>query len=152
MEGLLGIPEWLVITLLVGMGLAITFGIAWRNTKRQIAATLARRPNPTKAKFMEMMRSDISEEAASFLWQTALPYLSFHKPPLTLHPDDDLVRDLPIDPDEISMDWPRDWAEARGFHESNLPVWPREWPVTIRNYGRWLDMGPQSQPPGTSTH
>ena len=93
---------------------------------------------------MVMMRADVSEEAASFLWQTALPYLDCHKPPLTPHPDDDLVRDLPIDADEISMDWPRDWAERGGFHDSNLPDWPKEWPATIRNYGRWLDMGPQS--------
>jgi len=93
------------------------------------------------------MRADVSREAALFLWQTALPYLDFHKPPLTPHPDDDLIKDLPIDSDDISMDWPKHWAERHGFHDSNLPDWPKGWPVTIRNYGRWLDMRPQPEPP-----
>ncbi|WP_324261897.1 hypothetical protein U4960_01745 [Altererythrobacter sp. H2] len=91
---------------------------------------------------MELMVSDVSEDAARFLWQTTLSCLKFHEPSLTPHPDDDLIKDLPIDDDDISMDWPREWAERRGFHESNLPDWPKNWPVTIRNYGRWLDMGP----------
>lgn len=143
MRYLAALPDWLLATLFVVGILAILFGVAWRNTKRQIRDTLARRPNPTEAQFMELMSGDVSEEAARFLWRTALPYLEFHKPPLAPHPDDDLVKDLPIDDDDISMDWPREWSEIRGFHDSNLPDWPKDWPATIRNYGRWLDMGPQ---------
>lgn len=143
MIALAALPDWLLATLVVGAFLGILFGVAWRNTKRQIRETLARRSNPTETEFMGLMSGDVSEEAARFLWQTTLPYLEFHKPPLTPHPDDDLVKDLPIDDDDISMDWPREWAEQQGFHESNLPDWPKEWSVTLRNYGRWLDMGPQ---------
>ena len=50
--------------------------------------------------------------------------------------------DLPIDDEEWSMDWPQEWAELRDFHESNFHDWPESWPVTIRNFGRWLDKGP----------
>lgn len=136
------VPDWLWATFTVAGFLGILFGVAWRNTRRQIRATLARRPNLTEAQFMELMVSDVSEDAARFLWQTTLSCLEFHEPSLTPHPDDDIIKDLPIDDDDISMDWPREWAERRGFHESNLPDWPKNWPVTIRNYGRWLDMGP----------
>jgi len=88
---------------------------------------------------MRMMAADCSPEAAEFLWETTLFYT---KPRLTPHPDDDLVRDLPIDDGDWSMDWPREFAERQGFHDSNLPDWPKDWPVTIRNFGRWLSIGP----------
>lgn len=136
------VPDWLWATFTVVGFLGILFCVAWRNTRRQIRATLARRPNLTEAQFMEVMVGDVSEDAARFIWQTALSYLEFHKPFLAPHPDDDLIKDLPIDDDDISMDWPRAWAEHRGFHDRNLPDWPQDWPVTVRNYGRWLDMGP----------
>ena len=87
------------------------------------------------------MEADVSSAAAEFLWETALLYL---KPRLTPHPDDDLVRDLPIDSDDFSMDWPRDFAKRQGFHESSFPDWPEGWTVTVRNYGRWLDMAPSA--------
>lgn len=135
-------PDWLLATMFVAGFLGVHFGVAWRNTKRQILQTLSRRQNLTEAQFITLMTVDVSEETARFLWQVTMPYLEFHKPTLAPHPDDDLVNDLPIDDEEWSMDWPRDWAERRGFHESNLPDWPEEWRVTIRNYGRWLDMGP----------
>ncbi|WP_170234895.1 hypothetical protein [Croceicoccus sediminis] len=54
-----------------------------------------------------------------------------------------MVRDLPIDEDDWSLDWPRDFARHHGFDESDLPDWPEGWPVTIRNYGRWLNMRPR---------
>ena len=139
-----GIPEWLAATVFVVAGVSIWFAIAWRNTKRQIARTLARRANPSRAEFLKMMAGDVSDEAAAFLWETIEPNLDFHNPNLAPHPDDDLVSDLPIDGDDIRVDWPREWAAKQGFHESNLPDWPDGWPVTIRNYGRWLDMGPVS--------
>lgn len=139
MGKVVGLPEWLLATLFVITGVAIVFAFAWQNTKRQIAATLATRPNPTKAEFLAAMRADVSPTTAEFLWRTALFYL---EPSLTPPPDDDLVHDLPIDNDDFSMDWPRDFAQLRGFHESHLHDWPEGWPVTVRNYGRWLDMGP----------
>lgn len=135
-------PEWLFATLFVGIGLAVVLAFAWRNTKRQIARTLATRPNPTEDEFVRMMAPVVSKEASEFLWKISLPDLEFYHPALTAHPDDDMIADLPIDHDDISMDWPREWAESQGFHVSNLPDWPDGWPVTVRNYGRWLDLGP----------
>lgn len=132
-------PGWLLPTGFVVCGLAVWFAVAFRNTRSQIAATKARRPNPSRDEFIEMMASDCPEYVAVFLWETAMPYLAPH---LTPHPDDDLLRDLPIDEDDWSMDWPRDFATQEGFHESNLPDWPKGWATTIRNYGRWLSMGP----------
>ena len=138
MGDLVGMPEWLFATLFVTIGVAVVFAFAWRNTKRQIAATLAKRPNPTRAELLTAMQTNVSPAAAKFLWETALPYLEPH---LTPHPDDDMVRDLPIDSDDIGMDWPRDFAQRQGFHESSLSDWSEGWPVTVRNYGRWLDLG-----------
>lgn len=138
MGELVGLPEWLFAILFVTIGVAIVFGFAWRNTRRQIASTVARRPNPPRQEFMVLMASDVSEETSSFLWETALFYCQGRG--LTPHPDDDLLKDLPIDDDDISLDWPRDFAKRKGFHESNLPDWPEGCPVTLRNYGRWLDM------------
>ena len=107
-----------------------------RKTHLRVAAI---RCNLTKQQFIELMESDCSTEAADFLWDKAL----FHvQPRLTPHPDDDLIKDLKIDDDDIDMDWPRDWAEQRGFHDRNFPDWPKDWPVTIRNFDRWLDMSP----------
>ena len=139
-----GIPEWLVATLFVMAGLVVIFGIAWRNTKRQVENTAERRRNLTQEQFIGLMRADVSENAARFLWQTALPYVDGLTPPLTPHPEDDLARDLPIDDEDWSIDWPREWADRHGFNESKLHDWPEGWPITVRNYGRWLDLGPES--------
>ena len=140
MGALLGIPEWLAVTLLVifGLSIAMLYGF-WsiRRAHRRVAAT---RPNPTRQQFIALMEEDYSPEVSDFLWRKAVYYV---EPRLTPHPDDDLMLDLKIDDDDIAMDWPRDWAEQRGFHDSNLPDWPKEWPATIRNFGRWLDIGPQ---------
>lgn len=86
------------------------------------------------------MGTDVREDVARFLWETVLPYV---EPQLTPHPDDNLGKDLCIDDDDWGMDWPLEFARRQGFHESNLPDWPKEWPATIRNYGRWLSAGPR---------
>ena len=48
-----------------------------------------------------------------------------------------------IDDDDVGMDWVRDWTERSGILESDLPDWPKDWPLTVRNYARWLDSGHQ---------
>jgi hypothetical protein len=133
--------SWLVPWLWVALIGAIWIAFALRKERRLIAATARRRPNPTRDEFLSQMGPEVSAAAAEFLWAKALFYL---QPKLTPHPDDDLAKDLPIDPDDFALDWPRDFAEQQGFHESNLTDWPREWPATIRNYGRWLTLGPVS--------
>lgn len=137
----LGIPEWLAMTLFVGGFLAIIGAIAWRNSSRQIKRTKARRPSPTRDQFMLMMEPEVTEQTATFLWDTAIVYV---EPWLTPHPDDDLSRDLPIADEDWSIDWPREYAELAGFHESNLAEWPEGWAPTLRNLGKWLDMSPAS--------
>ncbi|MBS7669477.1 hypothetical protein [Croceicoccus gelatinilyticus] len=68
-------PSWLLPTGFAVGALAIWFAAAFRNTRRQIAATKARRPNPSRDQFMEMIAPDCAEEVAAFLWETALPYI-----------------------------------------------------------------------------
>ena len=140
MGELLGIPDWLAVTLWVGSGLFIFLVYGYWSIRRAHGRVAARRTSPDKKQFLAMMEPDCSPEVSHFLWEKTLYYI---EPRLTPHPDDDLLLDLKIVDDDIGMDWPRDWAEQRGFHESNLPAWPNEWPATIRNFGRWLDMGPQ---------
>lgn len=126
----------LLVALIV---IAIPVCFAARNTRRQIARTLARRSNLSRDEFVQLMQPQVSKATTEFLWAAMLNHL---EPKLTPHPDDSLIDDLPIDSEDWSMDWPREFAEARQFHHSNLPDWPADWPITVRNYGRWLDLGP----------
>ena len=143
MEALANIPQWLFAALFAVCFLAAIWMVASRNTKRQIRRTLERRANPTRQEFMQLMAMNVSKEASEFLWEQSLPELNYFNQEIAPHPDDHLIDDLPIDEEGWSMEWPILWAERRGFHESNLPDWPEEWPVTVRNFGRWLDMGPE---------
>ncbi len=144
MGELVGIPEWLAATLFVLLFICVVGVVAWRNSSRQVNSTLARRANPDQEEFLALMSPHVSTEASEFLWHAALPYLEGKPWNLTPHPDDSLVDDLPIADEDWSMEWPLEWAAERGFHESNRPDWPDDWPPTIRNYGRWLDLGPES--------
>ena len=137
MGELLGIPEWLAATGFVVSGLAILVGIGWLNVSRARARVAARRPNPTEAEFLAMMAQDCSTEAARFMWQQTLFYI---EPRLTPHPDDLLLDDLSIDDGDVTMDWPQVWAEQQALAESDLPDWPKDWPLTVRNFARWLDL------------
>lgn len=137
MGELLGVPEWLAVTAFVTGGLTIWLALGFVMIRRAHRRVAARRPNPTKAEFLAMMAQDCSPEAARFMWQQALPYVT---PRLMPHPDDLLIVDLCIDDDDIDMDWPRDWAKQQGIPESDLPHWPKEWPLTVRNFARWLDL------------
>jgi len=132
------VPDWLIPTL----GTAIIMGgvilFATRNTRRMIARTLERRPNPTEAEFVAMLSDDVRPGVAMFLWETMVPYL---EPKLTPHPDDDLCDDLPIDPDEPAMDWLPEFAERHGLKAKYWPQWPGEWDGTVRNFARWLEAG-----------
>ena len=140
MGELLGVPEWVAVTLCVLLGLAIWLIGGLIVHARMIRRTAAKRASPSRDEFLTAMVADgVSPDAAEFLWKTALFYV---EPRLTPHPDDLLGKDLYIHDHDWSMDWPRDYAEQRGFHESNFPDWPEGWPPTLRNYGRWLSMAP----------
>ncbi len=138
MGELLGIPEWLavLIWLVFALGAFLIFGLnRLRNARERLAVA---RPSPTREEFLELLASDMRADTAAFLWDKALFYV---RPLLTPHPDDELSNDLRIDDDDWSMDWPRDYAREQGFHESNYPDWPDGWPATLRNFGKWLEMG-----------
>lgn len=138
MGELFGMSEWVTeVGYAVGF-LALLVGYGWLSDWRAHRRVTARRPNPTEAEFLAMMAPDCSAQAAQFMWDQLLPYVT---PRLTPHPDDLLIDDLRIDDGDISMDWPVDWAEREGLAESDLPYWPNGWPLTVRNFARWLDLG-----------
>ncbi|MEM6856732.1 MAG: hypothetical protein AAF559_02590 [Pseudomonadota bacterium] len=144
MGKVVGLPEWVVLSSLI---LCVFLAMAlrgWRNTKRQVSRTVAKRANPVREDFLEMMAPDVSREASEFVWEHASDCLAFYCPDIAPHPDDHLIHDLPIDEDDWSLDWPFLWARQCDFPEKNLPDWPSGWPVTIRNFARWLDLGPQA--------
>lgn len=140
MGELFGVPEWLVATGFVFIGMALWIGLGVILRWRAHARLAARRPSPTKAQFFATMAQDRSPEAARFVWQQALFCV---EPRLTPHPDDLLLGDLCIDDGDVTMDWTRIWTEQHGLIESDLPDWPKGWPLTVRNYARWLDSGQQ---------
>ncbi|ANK12392.1 hypothetical protein [Erythrobacter neustonensis] len=137
----LGVPEWLAVTAFVIGGLAIWLTRGFVMLRRAHRRVAARRPNPTDAEFFAMMAQDCSPEAARFVWQQALIYIA---PRLTPHPDDHLLDDLCIDDDDIDTDWVSEWADQRGVLQKTLPDWPKDWPLTVRNFARWLDLVPAS--------
>ena len=136
----LGIPEWLAILLWVATVLIVAMAYGYWSIKRSHERVGASRPNLAEDQFIAAMAPDCTDKVSRFLWDQTIEYV---RPRLTPHPDDDLILDLKIDDDDLAMDWPQEWAERQGFHHSNLPGWPDGWPCTIRNFGCWLDMGPQ---------
>ena len=134
-------PEWLPPTLFVTGFLAILIFVASRNTRRGIERVLARRPNPNCAQFLELMQVDVSPQASQFLWDKCSEQLKHYSPAITAHPDD-LITELPLDEEECREDWPAEWTALTGMSECDLPDWPEDWPLTVRNYARWLDLAP----------
>ena len=136
------LPEWVFPTIFAVLFVLVLFAAAWRNNRRQIAESLARRANPSREEFFGLMGGDVSAEATQFLWTNVLAIL---QPSLTPHPDDNLARQLPIDSEEWRMDWPKAFADEHGFDRSAYPDWPKDWPKdwlpTLRNLGKWLDAG-----------
>lgn len=143
MGELLGMPEWLAATGFVVAALAIWLGTGSLLHRRAMARTAARRPNPTESEFLAMMVQDCSAEAARFVWEQALPYVERRLAP---HPDDHLLDDLCIDDGDIDMDWISDWADRFGVPEHDLPEWPQDWPLTVRNFARWCDLALTNAP------
>ena len=84
-----------------------------------------------------MMESDVSRETAESLWDL---FGSCLPPQVKPHPDDNVVEELFVD-NIFKSQWWYDFAERNGIDHSDLPTWPSDWSVTLRNFGRWLDMG-----------
>lgn len=143
MGELLSIPEWLAVTGFVVACLLLWIGLGFILIRNAHARLAARRTNPTEAEFLAMMAQDCSPEAARFVWQKTLFYVA---PRLTPHPDDLLLDDLCIDDGDVTMEWSEVWAKQQGLPESDLPDWPKDWPLTVRNFARWLDLGVHQKP------
>ena len=136
MGELLGIPEWLAISVFVACGWIIWLSIGFIAHRRGQRRLAAKRPNPTREEFMGMLSDSVDEDIAVWLWDQALIYYD----PLTPHPEDHLIRDAMIDDDDIGMDWWPQFARANGLNEKAWPEWPQGWDLTARNYARWLQL------------
>ena len=131
-------PDWLIPATFFALVMGAVFFAAWCNMRRMIATTLARRANPTKHEFVAMLSKEVRPETAEFLWDSMIALVA---PRLTPHPDDHLVHDLPIDPDEPAMDWMPEFAARHGVNAKHWPQWPDAQETTVRNFARWLDAG-----------
>lgn len=131
-------PDWLIPTAFVILVMGAVFFAARHNTRRMIATTLARRANPTRDEFVAMLSEDVSPDTAEFLWNSMVDLVA---PRLTPHPDDHLVDDLPIDPDEPAMDWMPEFSRRHGLNANHWPQWPDAQEYTVRNFARWLEAG-----------
>jgi hypothetical protein len=134
---LVGLPEWLFVTLWVGAGLLMWLALGayfHRKARRRLAE---KRPSPTHEEFVELLRCDVDADIAEWMWGNLQDYYT----PLTPHPDDHLFDDGCIDSDDVSMDWLPAFAEPRGLPSKKWPAWPLEWDPTVRNFARWLQLG-----------
>jgi hypothetical protein len=125
--------------LALGLWIAIVFGVLFvagrRKWNRKARALAMRRPNPTRDEFVDLLREVAEPDAAEWLWNELLPYF---EPTMSPHPDDDLIKDLPIDPDEPE-DWVRDYCKRYGLTMRLLGKWPGGRSVTPRTLLEWLE-------------
>jgi hypothetical protein len=68
MGELLGIPEWLAMTSFVLAGLAIWLAFGFVMHRRGMRRLAAKRPNPTRREFLEMMLESVENDTAEWLW------------------------------------------------------------------------------------
>jgi len=111
--------------------------IAARRDKRQAAALAARRDNVGRERFIAMLAGDCERDVAEFLWDELLPEWAYWPVGLTPHPDDDFLKDLPID-DEEPQGWLEHYCNSRGLDWKRWANWDRSQPTTVRNFARWL--------------
>lgn len=108
--------------------------ISVRKWRRLTAALLMQRENPTREQFVIMLDRDADAETAGWVWDELQVDCGAK---LTPHAEDDVLRDLSIDPDEQN-DWVRDYCRRFDLSEADLAPWPDGEPMTIRNLARWL--------------
>lgn len=134
MGELLGIPEWLAMTLWVVGALLIWLALGFFVHRRGRRRLAAKRACISKPEFVVSLAPEVEGRIAEWLWDQADPYYQ----PLRPHPDDHLLRDAMIDDGDIGMDWVSDFAKAMNLDEKRFPDWPNGWDLTMRNYARWL--------------
>lgn len=136
--------EWLGALLVVTPIIATIFVVSKRQWKRNVQALLARRPNPTRVEFVELLSHDVPQDIAEWMWETVSFYT---RPLLSPHPDDDLLSDLMIDDDDVYIDWLPQFAKEQGLDWKAWPDWPSQAPSTVRNFAIWLAHGRDLQRP-----
>lgn len=120
------------------VGLYLFFAIfAARSGKRQVAALAARRPNPGREDFIGQLAGDCERDVAEFVWTIFTEEYSDRGAEVTPHPDDNYLKDMPIDPDNQD-DWLGDFCAAQNLRAEDFPRWPEDRETTVRNFARWL--------------
>lgn len=127
---------WWFAVACLGLYLLLWAYMAW-DRKRQVTALAARRHNPTQAEFMELLAGDCEADVAAFLWDKLA---DSWQPEATPHPDDDYLKDVPIDPEEQG-DWLDAFCTVHCLSADDWPEWPAEEATTVRNFARWLSEG-----------
>lgn len=108
--------------------------------KRRAVALAGRRPSPDRESFVKLLEGDSDRDVAEFVWTIFAEEYSHKGVDLTPHPDDDYLKDMPIDP-ENQNDWFGDFCEAFLLSYDDFPDWPDGAATTIRNFARWLSDG-----------
>ena len=108
-----------------------------------VARTRARRPNLTESDFIAMLGRDVNAETAEFVWFAMIECLQAWQ--LTPHPNDHIVKDLPIHEHDLTLDWMPRYAALYGADAKNWLQWPVGWEGTVRNFARWLELGLSQQ-------
>lgn len=105
----------------------------WRSDAAKLAAS---RPNPSEGEFLSAV-ADVADPAiAQYLWEELADYWS----PATPHPDDDFLKNFPIDPDE-PQDWLERFCQQRSYDWRAWPMWDEGRPTTVRSFAAWLAEG-----------
>ncbi|MFN3458942.1 MAG: hypothetical protein ACK4Z8_15310 [Novosphingobium sp.] len=131
----MGVGAWLFAGGVLAVWLGGGYLVGKRNYRRAVQTLRARRADPSREAFTASLSPEVRAATAEWFWQQLQAY---YQPDLSPHPDDDLIRDMPIDPEEPE-DWVRDYCRANGLKERNLEPWPEGMAVTPRNLLGWLE-------------
>jgi hypothetical protein len=114
-----------------------------RSNQRQVAVLAASRASPGREEFIKLLRGDCDRDVAEFAWKIFAEEYSDWGVELTPHPDDNYLRDMPIDPENQS-DWFNDFCDDFALSYRDFPDWPEGEATTVRNFARWLSDGSRS--------
>ncbi|MBL0916119.1 MAG: hypothetical protein IBJ13_11590 [Sphingopyxis sp.] len=121
----------------------LLWGFMAQRWKQQAAALAGRRQSPDREGFLKLLGNDSDRDVAEFVWAIFEEEYSYKGVDLTPHPDDDYLKDMPIDP-ENQNDWFDDFCKAFYLRSDDFPDWPKGEATTIRNFARWLSDGRRS--------
>lgn len=130
---------WFVaVGVIAAAGTWVAFERKWR---RQAGRLAERRTNLDRSGFVAALAGSADADVAEWLWDELAAYW---RPILTPHPDDDFVRDLPIDPEEPN-DWLNRFCASQSLERESFPEWPFGEATTVRNLAAWFTEGRKAQ-------